>query len=158
MSRILIAVMGFLAAAMIVLGGVSIGWWSQESGTMRSSIGLRGVEMCRGDDCSHTSLERLERDMGWVRAGAAAYTAALLVGGLALALAGMAVAGRRHRLLAGTGLVASLSAVVTGSWFLAAAPEYPDMQPSYSMIMYFVGAGLGVLAALVALHRAKAGP
>ena len=135
-----------------------MGWLTYNSGAMRSSIGLRSVEMCRADECTYRPLEQFERDVGWIRTGVAAYTAALLTGGIVLALALTAALRRRQNLLAKTALVAAGSAAVTGMLFIAASPQYSGMQFDYSVFMYFVGSVLSVAVGITSIIGARRPP
>lgn len=151
----ILAIVALLAAIMLLLGGLVLGWWSQEprsaedAGALQTVIGLREARLCRDDGtCAAVSLDRLgsTRELAWIRAGSGAYAAAWITAVLCLALAGMAAAGKSSRLLRRTTLVAAVSAGVVGALFVGWAPPYVSGSPGPGLWLY----AAGVLAALAA--------
>lgn len=151
----ILAALALLAAIMLLLGGLVVGWWSQEdrladgTGTLQTVVGLREARLCRDGTCAAVSLDRLggARELAWMRAGSGAYAAAWIAAVLCLALAGMAAAGTSSRLLRRTALVATLSAGVVGALFVCWAPPYASGSPGPGLWLY----AAGVLAALAAI-------
>ena len=152
----IITALGLIACASLLLGGLLMGWWSQEDEGLRTFVGLRHAQLCRDGVCTSVALQKLGgmRDLGWIRAGLGAYAAAWIGGVLCLALAAAAAAGKAASpLLARTTLVAVASAALVGIVFLVQAPAYVSGAPGPGMGLYFGGTLLGVATAVLALRR-----
>lgn len=154
MKRLVIAVLLILAATLLVVGGITASWWTHSSGQMRGSIGLRAARLCGNAGCSDAPLGKIAQHDGWIRTGTASYAAALLAGGLLLAVA-FTLMLRRHRpLLTQTTLVAVVGAGVAGLAFVWLAPAYPGMDADYSMFAYFAGVLAAAIGCVLTLRAA----
>jgi hypothetical protein len=146
----IIALIALVAAALLMVGGLTASWWVHASEGTRSSIGLREARLCGSVGCTDAPLGKIDQKNSWIRTGAASYAAALFAGGLLLAVA-MSVALRRQRLLlTQTTLVAVACAGLAGLAFVWLAPGYPGMSAGYSMFAYFAGVIAGGFGAVLA--------
>ena len=152
MYRFLLTCFAFGAASLLLIGGLTTSFWASTVEGSGASIGLGAIRQCTAAGCLQTGLEAFATSPGWVRAGAASYAAALMAGGLLLALAVTAATGTVRRLLVRTTCVALACAGVCALIFIGLAPELVNMRPGYSMIAYFAG----MAAALVAVLMARA--
>lgn len=154
MGRVLISSLCLAAALAILAGGLTASWWSYESDGMSVTTGLRESRFCFPDRCRSAWLGEGAHAERWVRAGAATYAAAFVAAGLLLLLAVTVLLRRARELVSKASLVAAVSAGISGVMFVWLAPEqYPEMSVGYSMVCFFLGAVLGIAAALAALRR-----
>jgi hypothetical protein len=159
----ILSVLGLAAGISLLLGSLAMSWWSYADGGLTVSIGLREAHMCRAgqeaDPCTAVTLQRLSSSgrVDWLRAGTGSYAAAWMAAILSLAMAGMAAAGKRSRLLTRTTLVAAASAAVVGGLFLVWVPADLARQPDVGMALYFAGAALAATCAILALRGRSIG-
>lgn len=152
----IITALGLTACVSLLFGGMLVGWWSQGGDGLRTFVGLRDAQLCRDGTCASVPLHKLggTQDLGWIRAGLAAYAAAWIAAVLCLALAAAAAAGKGlPPMLARTALVAVVSAAVVGMLFLLQAPSYVSGSPGPGMGLYFGGTLAGAVTAVLALRR-----
>jgi hypothetical protein len=161
MPRPLIALTAFIAAALLLAGGMTASWWvqsGQDAGSApQSSIGLREARLCGSMGCTDAPLGTVERDQRWIRVGTAAHAAALLTAGLLLVMAAMVALRRQAFLVSQTTLVAVVCTGLAGLLFLWMAPRYPGMSAGYSMFAYLAGVLAGGLACMLALRSKDRG-
>jgi hypothetical protein len=150
MSRLIIALTALAAAALLMVGGLTASWWVHASQGTRSSIGLREARLCGSLGCTDAPLGKIDQNDSWIRTGAASYAAALLAGGLLLAVSVTVALRRQRSLLTQTTLVALVCASLAGLAFVWLAPGDPGMSAGYSMFAYFAGVIAGALGCVLA--------
>lgn len=156
MYRFLLTCCAFGAAALMLIGGLTTSFWASTAEGSSASIGLSAIRQCTAAGCMQTPLEAFADSSAWVRAGAATYAAALMAGGLLLALAVSAATGMIHRLLVRTTMIALACAGVCVLIFVWLAPQLASMSAGYSMIAYFAGMAAALVAVLMARRQVVA--
>jgi len=116
-SRLLPLILA-LAGACAFAFAVQTAWWSAGGVT----IGPFGSRHCFGGECGEGGLAFLGGTDLWMRAGVASRAAGYITMFILIIVAGALAAKRVPTVIARSSLVATLTAMVSGGYFLAAFP------------------------------------
>lgn len=149
-SRLLPLILA-LAGASLFAFAVQTTWWSAGGVT----IGPFGSRHCFGGECGERGLAFLGGTDLWMRAGIAARAAGYIAMFILIIVAGALAAKRVPRMMARSSIVATLTAALTGGYFLAAFPQaslghQETMGPGAFL---FIGAVVVAIAAAVVTLR-----
>ena len=143
---IAIALAGATLLAIAVQGGR---WWTVDDVT----IGPFASSRCFDGECKSVGLGWVPgASSAWLRTGTATYAAALCAALLLVVVGGSLAAKRVLRRLAASGLVAALTAAVTGGLFIALYPGIPDDAIDRGLWLYLGGVVLAVVANVLVLR------
>src|SRR5258708_84251 len=149
-----------LASASLFVTSVQLGaWWT--AGAVE--IGPFGSKWCSGGECRPAGLRWLDGSELWMRGAIATGAAGLVTAFVLVALAGATAAGpKRHatelgyvaRLAAKSSLVALVTPLVVGAWFVIGFPGVGDAHASIDRgaILYALAIPVGAVAAVRALR------
>jgi hypothetical protein len=145
-SRLLPLVLA-LASACAFAFAVQTAWWSAGG----VAIGPFGSRHCFSGDCSEGGLAFLGGADLWMRAGVAARAAGYITMFILIIVAGALAAKRVPKLMARSSIVATLTAAVTGGYFLVAFPaaSLGNAESIGPGVFLFVGAVVLAFAAAV---------
>jgi len=139
-----------LAGACAFAVSVWVGdWWTVGDAT----IGPFGSHACFGGECSGRGLAWIGADDLWMRSAVATGAAGVIAMFLLTAVAGAVAAKRVPKMLARSALVAILTALACGLYFVA---KFPGVGGATSQIdigprLYALGALLGIASTVVTL-------
>ena len=150
--------LALVAASLLALAVQGGQWWTVGDAALGDvAIGPLAGSRCDAGECKRIGLGWLGGSEGWTRAGIATYTAGLLAALLLVISAALLAAKRVVRPLAGSGLVAVLTAAIAGTSFFALYPGVAGTAVSRGAWFYAGGVVLAV-AAHVSVLRAPAAP
>ena len=158
MGRPLAISLTFCAAVLVLLGTLTIAWWSHQDGDWQASLGLQQARFCNPDGCRVTAIGGRGGGVQWVRAGSASYAGGFVAGGLLLAMLVTGLLRREHELLIKTAMVASASTSISALVFVWLTPDGMDMSSGYSMYCYFIGTVIGLGSGVGWLRRIAPAP
>jgi hypothetical protein len=137
-----------LAGATAFAIAVQAAWWS--AGEV--SIGPFGARHCFGGECRETGLSWIGGTEMWMRSGVAARASGYISMFVLIIVAGALAAKRIPRLMAKASLVAILTAIATGGYFLVSFPGVNSATIGPGLILFGVAIGLGVASAVTTLR------
>ena len=139
-----------LAGASLLALAVQAGrWWTIEGIT----IGPLSSSRCFSGDCRRVDLSWVpDASSLWLRSGIATYAAGLCAAALLVIVAGALAARRLPRRLAGSALVATLTATLTGAAFVALYPGLPGDAIGRGILFHFAGVAAAIAATVSVLR------
>jgi hypothetical protein len=149
MKWLLIALSLVAASAFAI--SVQVGmWWSVGEVT----IGPFGSHHCFQADCRGSGLAWIGGSELWLRSAIATGVAGAIASFLLVVLAGAVAAKRTPRLLARVALVAVVTALACGGYFVAAFPGIDGVRVDRGLYLFAAAIVAGATACVLALRRA----
>lgn len=143
MSLALLAASGFALA-------VQSAWWK----VAEVSVGPFGSRHCFGGECRESGLSWIGGTELWMRAAIASRSAGYIAMFALVFLAGAVAAKRVPVLIARMSMVAILTALATGIYFVVAFPGLKEASLGFGIFFFFAAAVAG-FAAAITVARAR---
>jgi hypothetical protein len=157
--RLITIALALVAASLLALAVQGGRWWTiGDSALGDVAIGPLAGSRCDTGECKRIGLGWLGGGEGWTRAGIATYTAGLLAALLLVISAALLAARKIVRPVAGSGLVAVVTAGIAGAAFFALFPGAAGTAVSRGAWLYAAGVLLAAAAHLSVLRARPAPP
>jgi hypothetical protein len=149
-TAIAVALAGAGLLALAVQGGR---WWEITDATIGDvTIGPVSSYRCFSGDCRVAGLGWIESVGGWTRAGQATYAAGLCAAAMLVFSAAGLAAKKVIRIVAKSGLVAALTAAVSGGVFVAMFPGVSGAGLGRGFVFYALGVALAIAGQVLVLR------
>jgi hypothetical protein len=148
MKRRVVPLLLALAGACAFALALQSPWW----GAGEVAIGPFGSRHCFGGECREAGLSWIGASELWLRASVATRAAGYIAMFLLVIVAGTLAARRTPRLIAGSTMVAVLTATVTGAYFFVAFPGLGGVGLAYGAIIFGVAIVLALASVVLTLR------